>query len=90
MPYIKQEYRRLIDEDLHTLISTIECEIKKNEDIDGVLNYVITKILNSFYKDKYHNYCRALGTLEAVKQEFYRRVISEYESKKLKENGEVY
>jgi len=39
---------------------------------------------------KYKRYNKAMGVLECIKQEFYRRVISKYEDQKIEENGDVY
>lgn len=37
----------------------------------------------------FHAASRVLGVLEAVKLEFYRRVVAPYEEAKMKENGDV-
>jgi len=67
-------------------------QIRRGEqDIDGILNYIICKILLSIYNKKpgYYNYNRMMGVIECVKQELYRRVIGPYEDKKIKENGDI-
>ncbi len=89
MPYIKQERRKELDKEIDKLI--------ENAKAVGELNYIITKLLYG-YICKYagverldYSACNAIiGVLECVKQEFYRRVMSSYESKKMLENGDVY
>jgi len=87
MPYIKQEERKKFD----NLINEIVKKLKESDekDIDGNLDYIVTKILKAIYQPKYFNYNRAIGVLECIKQEFYRRNIAPYEDKKIKENGDV-
>jgi len=87
MPYIKKEERKKWE----TIIKEIEDKAKNIpvEEIDGELNYLITSILLRVYPPKYFNYNRLMGLLECVKQEFYRRHISPYEDKKIKDNGDV-
>lgn len=64
-------------------------ESGKEEDKEGCLNYLMTKILKKAYKPKYFNYNRIMGLLECIKLEFYRRQIAGYEDGKIKENGDV-
>ena len=87
MPYIKKENRPKWD----TFIQPIIEELKKEapETIDGTLNYMITKILKNIYPAKYYHYNKAIGLLECIKQEFYRRVVGPYEDIKIQENGDV-
>lgn len=87
MPYIKKEQRPQIDELLAPLVNHLKS--LPQEEQDGALNYVITKILKQLYPLKYFHLNRALGVLSAVKQEFYRRVVAPYEDSKIKENGDV-
>lgn len=81
MPYIKNERRYdLIHHNMTPLTS-------------GELNYVITeKILRYLHEkgESYQTYNDIIGVLECVKQELYRRKITDYENKKIKENGDVY
>lgn len=87
MPYIKQEDRKKIDEEIEKLIKKLKA--LPEDKIDGTINYAVTRIIKSLYLPSYFNYNRAVGVLECIKQEFYRREISEYENKKIKENGDV-
>ena len=59
----------------------------------GELNYVIC-MLAMKYLDKttrsYQHYNDVIGVLECAKLEMYRRLVSPYEDKKIKENGDVF
>jgi hypothetical protein len=87
MPYIKRGKRPLYKAEIENLVTKLETQPVMEQ--DGDLNYIITSILKLFYKPRYFNYNRALGVIEAVKQEYYRRVVAPYEDKKIKENGDV-
>jgi len=88
MPYIKQENRSLLDPTINHLISMISRNIEIS---DGEVNYAITSIIDKIYSKKdYAHYNRALGILEAVKQEYYRRKVGPFEDLKMKDNGDVY
>jgi hypothetical protein len=82
MPYIKKEERGYIDHLLEPL-----ADFKLDS---GKLNYVITKILLFQKPECYDDYNSLIGTLECVKQEFYRRQIGPYEDEAKKRNGDVY
>ena len=73
------------------MIEEIKELIKKipENELDGELNYFISTLLNSSYPPKYFNYNRAIGLLECIKSEFYRRKVGPYEDKKIKENGDI-
>lgn len=87
MPYIKKQER----EKWGSIIEDVVGKLKNISDdkIDGELNYLITSILKKTYSPKYFNYNRAIGLIECIKQEFYRKVIADYEDEKEKENGVV-
>ena len=61
--------------------------------MEGNLNYVFTRLLLSVYGDKdttrYSNINDAMGLLECVKQEFYRKVAAPYEDQKEFDNGGI-
>ncbi|MFH1328995.1 MAG: hypothetical protein ABIH76_09200 [Candidatus Bathyarchaeota archaeon] len=87
MPYVSKERRAKIDPTLNPLIELL---LKVPVDqVDGELNYVVTRILNALYPPRYFNYNRAVGVLECIKQEFYRRRVAPYEDKKIKEHGDI-
>lgn len=88
MPYIKQEERGKWEEVLKELNRIIFNIPRENR--EGELNYLITSILNKAYPaKKYSDYNSAIGLLECIKQEFYRRTVVPYEEVKIKENGDV-
>ena len=87
MPYIKQEERekwKKVLEDIKEIIIKLE-----KDEVEGELNYFITSLLKQTYEPKYSNYNNAMGLLECIKLEFYRRDIGDYEDKKIEENGDV-
>lgn len=87
MPYIKAENREKYQKILEDLISILKS--LPVEEVDGELNYVVTKMLKEVYSMRYFHLNRAVGVLESIKQEFYRRVVAPYEDVKLNESGDV-
>ena len=87
MPYIKPEKRAKYDRTLEELIGILKS--LPAEEVDGELNYVVTKILKEVYPLRYFHINKAIGVLECIKQEFYRRVAAPYEDIKMKESGDV-
>lgn len=88
MPYITQEQRRDVDIEIAAL-DKILTYIDEDK-IDGVMNYVITKLIKNQYDvGHYQQYNSAVGVLECVKLELYRRAIAPYEDIKIRENGDV-
>lgn len=87
MPYIKAEKRGFYDSNIEQLVKILEQQPLM--EVDGDLNYIVTRIFKKLYAPKYFNYNRAIGVLEAIKQEFYRRVVAPYEDIKIEENGDV-
>ncbi len=87
MPYIKQEKRPLFTKEIEALVKKLEEQPLTEQ--DGDLNYIVTSILKLLYKPRYFNYNRAIGVLEAIKLEYYRRVVAPYEDTKIKDNGDV-
>ena len=87
MPYIKKEERGKWD----SILAELKVMLDKIDPtkIDGELNYLITNILKIAYKPSYYNYNKAMGLLECIKQEFYRRDVAPYEDVKIKENGDL-
>lgn len=78
MPYIPQENRK--------------GRVYAGEMSVGELNYYLTRFLDTWLGDDicYAKLMAVIGTLECVKQEFYRRVAAPYEDRKMAENGDVY
>ncbi|MEM4727151.1 MAG: hypothetical protein QXD04_02710 [Candidatus Bathyarchaeia archaeon] len=87
MPYISRDRRPKYEKVLEELIGILKA--LPVEEVDGELNYVVTKILKEGYPLRYFHLNRAMGVLECVKQEFYRRVVAPYEDIKIRENGDV-
>jgi hypothetical protein len=86
MPYVDSYSRQRLDENIDCLGALLAVEGT------GEANYVITKLLQ-YWMGKNPNYATldaAVGVLECVKLELYRRKIGPYEDKKCKENGDVY
>jgi len=81
MPYIESDDRGF----LHTHPNCA--------DSTGELNYVITRLLDSWLDERGVSYTHinaAIGVLECAKLELYRRVAAPYEDTKKEENGDVY
>jgi hypothetical protein len=87
MPYIKPEKREKYNKVLDELVSILKSV--PAEEVDGELNYVVTKILKDVYPLRYYHINKAMGVLECIKQEYYRRVAAPYEDTKIKESGDV-
>lgn len=87
LPYISREKRAKYDRVLEELIGILKS--LPVDEVDGELNYVVTKILKEVYPLRYFHLNRAIGVLECIKQEFYRRVAAPYEDVKMRENGDV-
>ncbi|KKL48710.1 hypothetical protein LCGC14_2322800 [marine sediment metagenome] len=83
MPYIKSEQRIKLDRLTQGFdYSTLS---------EGELNYFFTRILTIWINPiNYARYNSAVGVLESVKLELYRRRIAEYEDGKKEINGDVY
>jgi hypothetical protein len=95
MPYIKQDKRDMLDgtiEQLHQALVEMEIDDEMNN-MEGNINYAITRLLMMVYGDRETtNYAQindAIGALECIKQEFYRKVAAPYEDQKSFENGDV-
>jgi len=87
MPYIKQEQRPELDEALKPLIAALKAS--EMDQVDGKLNYSITRILKAVYPRSYFSMNRALGVLTAIQLEYYRRDVAPYEEIKVRENGDL-
>lgn len=87
MPYITQEERPQYDEVLEQMIKLLK--EKTPENVDGHLNYVVTRIIKEVYPLRYYHINKAMGVLECIQHEFYRRVAAPYEDTKIEQNGDV-
>lgn len=77
MPYIKQEHRE-----------------NSYPQSAGELNFFISRLINNYLLNNsvvsYAHLNEVIGVLECAKLEVYRRIVAEYEDKKLEENGDVF
>ena len=94
MPYILPKRRERFIDILATIKEKIEIlDVSDEHEIKaGDLNYLITKILDSYIEVKgknYANYNELIGMLECCKAEYYRRRVAPYEDEKIKSNGDV-
>jgi hypothetical protein len=90
MPYIKKEERIQYEKEIENLVNMVK--ILPDKDKEGHLNYFITKVLNELYDNTSSSYCdynKAIGLLECIKLEFYRRSVVAYENRKMSLNGDV-
>lgn len=88
MPYILQDDRKRLDRHVDEVVKTIQ--EKPFGDSLGDLNYLFSRILSgSMGKVSYQKIAMATGVLENIKQEFYRRIASDYEDQKIEENGDI-
>ena len=92
MPYIEPDLRRIVDPHIKTLVlaSWVGGTDHLRQKRDGVLNYIITRLISCLYKTSYTDLNAAIGVLECAKQELYRRRLAPYENAKMAENGDVY
>jgi len=87
LPYIKADNRNKYEKILEELVKILKT--LPPEEIDGELNYVVTKILKEIYPLRYFHINKAIGVLECAKLEYYRRVAAPYEDTKIQESGDV-
>lgn len=92
MPYISQDDREKLKHTLKLLVYQLDSF--SDEDIEGVMNYCITYIINErmrpYYSGswRYKWINRAIGILETVKLEFYRRVGTKCEDEAIIKTAE--
>jgi hypothetical protein len=94
MPYIKDELRSDLDIKINELASEILSQTKIDQDVPGLLNYCITRlilklIVSRFGKLRYWIIPTIRGVLADVSDEFYRRLASPYEDLCITKNGDV-
>lgn len=93
MPYIKPEQRKELDEYIGYLSKKIYLKTK-TDDLEGVMNYVLTSVLTNTYKLFYEQISYScinnmMGILGCMSQELYRRLASWYEDLKIMKNGDL-
>ena len=100
MPYIKEENRIVLDRSIGGAVETIKSNVQKsfgdnlNVDeflaISGGINYFVSRLVAQLMGEvSYGKICVITGVLENIKQEYYRRVASPYEDKKIVQNGDI-
>jgi hypothetical protein len=101
MPYIKETDRKHLDELIKSLVfqlrhmdlpESFNCNDIKVRSHEGDLNYVITKLLTETLGQggwRYKKINEAIGVLECVKLEFYRRLAAPYEANAVVKNGDI-
>jgi hypothetical protein len=93
MPYINEKEREELDDAIDNLILAICNDFIKPrslKDCLGRINYCFSRIICGIMGDtSYPKIAMITGVLENIKQEFYRRVASQYEDKKILENGDI-
>ena len=81
MPYVNQEARDRL-------------ESGGKPEGPGELNYAMTRLVDEYLcrkgRVRYAHLNEAIGVVECVKQELYRRVAAPYEDQKITEMGDVY
>jgi len=87
LPYIKVGNRSKYNTVLRELLEILKT--LPPDEVDGELNYVVTRILKEVYPLRYFHINKAIGVLECIKLEYYRRVAAPYEDKKIQESGDV-
>lgn len=93
MPYIKKDLRKELDPEIMNAYNTIKDIAETSDQIDGMLNYVITVLLRKLYGDRnctsYTEINAAMGVLKCASDEYYRTVAAPYEEQKKFENGDI-
>lgn len=90
MPYIEESLRDKVDMYISGLASTFVTNSDLREKREGVINYIVTRLIIKLYHVSYSELCKAIGTLICVCLELYRRKLAPYEDEKMKEHGDVY
>jgi len=94
MPYINESARAELDNCIDNMVDCLtHGNDVSNEEFTtllGEINYTFSRILaKSMGSTSYSKIAMITGVLENIKQEFYRRIASSYEDKKIIENGDI-
>ncbi len=82
MPYIKKDRREVVDQVVEMMDIT---EVKAN----GDLNYILYAYCKRHIEPSYNNFKNFCGELRQCATEIERRLLSELEDQKIKENGDI-
>jgi len=91
MPYIIPEKRTVLDpivDELYHALVGLQADDELNN-MEGNLNYLITRLLRKVYGTSYAEINAATGMLFCVALENYRTIAAPYEEQKKYENGDV-
>lgn len=91
MPYIKQPLRNRLDAAIDLIGDAIEAA-GPLETRDGIVNYVISRIVSRAFKDgdwRYKTIARCVAAFECAKLEFYRRIGTIQEERAIADNGDI-
>ena len=96
MPYINEEERVELDTVIKQMVNAIRetaCNLDNPHDFSnylGRINYSFSRIIGQLMREpSYKKIAMVTVVLENIKQEFYRRLASPYEDKKILENGDI-
>lgn len=92
MPYITKEKRKVLDDiidNLHKELVNLQLDDPDTNNMEGNLNYVITRLLRKVYGKSYRDINDSIGMLACVMLEHYRTFAAPYEDIKKEENGDV-
>jgi hypothetical protein len=93
MPYIKQEDRDYIDPHIESLVDRMQSMFSDVGSLPGPTNYAITRIVAGVLKPhsgwSYHSLSRAIAVFHDAATEMERRLMAEYEDRKIIENGDL-
>lgn len=87
MPYIKSEYRVMLEKSLTDVWENL-MKIPR-EDRAGALTYVIYKLFTDLHVNRYADFAVLMGILDCVGKEFYRRTVAPHEDRAIVKNGDV-
>src|ERR1039458_4002970 len=98
MPYITQDKRKPLQDYIDVLADKIWQSHVHAGDRNGLMNYVISKLIRDVYGPdehgnnpwRYSSINDVVGVLSCAQAEFYAKVALPYERKKEEENGPVY
>jgi hypothetical protein len=97
MPYIKTDYRTVLDPKIAELargIADLARSLPDETAFAGLLNYACTSLAMQvvelrFGKLRYGTIATVTGVFKNIADEFYRRVAAPYEDRQIAHNGDV-
>jgi ribosomal protein L37AE/L43A len=88
MPYIKQEKRRQFE--FAETLDGIGDVIESTGDFNYVISYLANYMTQRLEKKGYCQMSAIRGAISDAAEEYYRRVMVDYENEKCRDNGDVY